>query len=179
MTGTATFPGFADSHRVYAPDLIGFGQSERRRETYTVRRFSDSLYDFMDAVGVRQAVMLGHSLGGRACLEVAYRAPQRVSRLVLVAPIGFGRLSVLGMVLGAAAWAAYQAVRRPLPYPNLDVRLDDPDVDKFRRVASPTLIVWGRRDLYFPSKYADRVRNLIPDSRSFLLSSSGACPAQE
>ena len=95
----------------------------------------------MDTLGLEKALLVGHSLGGRACLEVARRAPERIEGLVLVAPIGFGRLSVPGLVLGTAAWALFKLTRRPLPYPPLDVRLAEADLQVFRQVEVPTLVL--------------------------------------
>ena len=53
----------SEAHQVYAPDLLGFGQNFRDDTPHTVRRFSDFLGDFMDAVGLRSASLVGHSLG--------------------------------------------------------------------------------------------------------------------
>ena len=84
----------SQAHEVFAPDLIGFGQNFRSNTPHTVRRFSDFLSDFMDAVGLRSAALVGHSLGARACLELASQSPDKADRLVIVSPMGFGRLSV-------------------------------------------------------------------------------------
>ena len=163
----------AESHQVFAPDLLGFGESDRPDARYTAGLLGEALCLFMDEVGIEQASLVGHSLGARTCLEVACTMPERVSRLVLAAPMGFGRLSATGMVLGTAAWAAYKAIFRPLPFPKLEVPLHDPDVAMFRRVAAPTLVLWGRRDFIFPPRYAERVCDLIPDSRSVLIDRAG------
>ena len=123
--------------------------------------------------------MVGHSVGGRACLEVARQAPNRVAKLVLVAAIGFGKLSLPGMVLGTAAWALFKAILRPLPYPPLEVQLDETHRDGFGEVDAPTLILWGKRDRYFPSRYAERALELIPNSRLELFTRSGHSPHRD
>ena len=173
---TKNIATLARSHRVYAPNLIGFGRDSRRDSPYTVQHFSAFLRDFMDTLGLEKALLVGHSLGGRASLEVARRAPERIERLVLVAPIGFGRLSVPGLVLGTAAWALFKLTRRPLPYPPLDVRLKEANLQVFRQVEVPTLVLWGRWDPYFPPRYARRVQQPIPNSLMKLFSFSGHSP---
>lgn len=171
---TKHISAFAETHRVYAPDLIGYGQSTRLDQPYTFQHFSDFLCDFMDAVGIDKALLVGHSLGGRACLEVAHRSPGYVEKLVLVAPMGFGKLSLPGMIMGAAFWASYKAIRKRLPFPTLDIELEDRNIERFQGVSAPTLILWGRWDPFFPSKYSRRALNAIPNSRLKLLPSGHA-----
>ena len=166
----------SQSHEVYAPDLIGFGQNFRDDTPHTVRRFSDFLGDFMDAVGVPSATLVGHSLGARACLELASRAPHKADRLVLVSPIGFGRLSVPGYVLGTLGWAASKLIRKRLPYPPLDIQLNEPRHDHLRAICAPSLVLWGRWDLFFPYRYAHRVVETIPNSTLSVFRRSGHAP---
>ena len=166
----------SQAHEVFAPDLIGFGQNFRDDTAYTVRRFSDFLSDFMDAVGLPSAALVGHSLGARACLELASRAPDKADRLVLVSPIGFGRLSVPGYILGTMGWAASKLIRKQLPYPPLDIQLNEPRHDHLRAIRAPSLVLWGRWDLFFPYRYADRVAETIPNSTLSVFRRSGHAP---
>jgi esterase len=130
----------------------------------------------MDALGIQKASLVGHSLGARVCLEVARQARRRVAGLVLTAPMGFGRLTYLGMALGTATWALFNAVRRPLPYPRLDVKLTDPELARLDGFDTPTLVLWGKWDPYFSSAYAKRVQDAIPDSQLRLFGLSGHSP---
>ncbi|MCI0438455.1 MAG: alpha/beta fold hydrolase [Chloroflexi bacterium] len=166
----------AASHRVFAPDLVGFGQSARLTEPHTIHHFADFLSGFMDAFGIQKALLVGHSLGGRTCLELAHRHPERVSKMVLIAPMGFGRLSVPGYVLGTTYWATLKALRRPLPYPSMDIRLRERDLERFRSVAAPTLIAWGRWDIFFSPRHSQRALELLPNSALRLFSRSGHSP---
>ena len=170
---------FASSHRVFVPDLIGYGETPRPDGPYTIDRFAGFLHEFMDRVGVERASLVGHSLGGRIALEIASRSPEMVARLVVVAPIGFGRLSPLGYALGTAAWTLFKAIRRPLPYPSLEIKLHEGGHDHLREVRTPTLIVWGRLDTYFPAWYSGRVRDVVPDSGVRLFNFSGHAPHKD
>ncbi|HVB76364.1 MAG TPA: alpha/beta fold hydrolase [Candidatus Nitrosotalea sp.] len=78
-------------HRVYAPDLPGFGRSDKPRGAYGVEFFARALEDYMQALGISGATMVGASLGGRVALELALNHPHRVKRLVLVNSVGLGR----------------------------------------------------------------------------------------
>lgn len=93
--------------RVVAPDLRGHGFSEKPDDPrlYTSDAMAEHLLAIMDAAGVRRAPLVGHSLGAETSLGVALRAPERVSRLVLIAPVGLGtvRLAFLGRLLTPSA----------------------------------------------------------------------------
>lgn len=77
----------AQTHRVWAIDLIGFGFSSRvTTPTYSMKMFARSLREFMDAQGIARASIVGHSLGGAVALEFAHDFPERVEKLALIAP---------------------------------------------------------------------------------------------
>jgi pimeloyl-ACP methyl ester carboxylesterase len=83
----------AADHRVLAPDLPGHGASGAPLARYDAPFFARWLGDYLDAVGVESAVLLGNSLGGRVALEVALLTPSRVRGVVLLAPaVAFRRL---------------------------------------------------------------------------------------
>src|ERR1700737_465143 len=84
----------AHRHRVYAPDLPGFGRTEKPRARYGIPYFTRFIQRYMDARGLRSAAVVGASLGGRIALELALESPDRVSKLVLVNALGFGRPNV-------------------------------------------------------------------------------------
>jgi pimeloyl-ACP methyl ester carboxylesterase len=69
---------------VLAIDLPGHGRSKGAALT-SVEEMSDWLLALLDAAGVAQAVLIGHSMGSLIALETAHRAPQRVTHLALVA----------------------------------------------------------------------------------------------
>jgi len=80
----------ADHHRVWAIDLVGFGFSSRPTEpNYSLKRYARHVREFMDAQGIARASIVGHSLGGAVALEFAHDAPERVDKLILIAPATF------------------------------------------------------------------------------------------
>ena len=61
---TLIMPALSAYNRVYAPDLIGFGESPRDDITYTIGMFRDFIIALMDELGIQDTVLIGHSLGG-------------------------------------------------------------------------------------------------------------------
>ena len=82
--------GLRDRWRVVRLDLPGHGLSEPDpADDYTDARSRTRLLQVLDALGIRRVTLVGHSIGGRIAWGFAARHPERVERLVLVAPDGF------------------------------------------------------------------------------------------
>jgi pimeloyl-ACP methyl ester carboxylesterase len=90
-TWDRVLPKLARRYTVLAPDLLGHGRSDKLRGDYSVGAHANTVRDLLDALGHGRATFVGHSLGGGVALQLAYQYPERVERLVLVAPGGFGR----------------------------------------------------------------------------------------
>jgi pimeloyl-ACP methyl ester carboxylesterase len=118
----------SDRHRVYAPDLPGFGRTEKPRARYGIPYFTRFIERYMEDRGLRSAAVVGASLGGRIALELALENPRLVRKLVLVNALGLGRPNVhvsYGLVTiprvgealmkvtrNALNWAPSQMIRR-------------------------------------------------------------------
>jgi 2-hydroxymuconate-semialdehyde hydrolase len=84
-----TIPALAARHRVVAPDMVGFGYSERPAGVrYDMDTWVRQLVGLLDALGIARADIVGNSFGGALALAVAIRHPQRVDRLVLMGSTG-------------------------------------------------------------------------------------------
>jgi pimeloyl-ACP methyl ester carboxylesterase len=81
----------ATRHRVYAPDLPGFGRTEKPHARYGIAYFTRFIDRYMEGRGLGSAAVVGASLGGRIALELALKYPKRVRKLVLVDALGLGR----------------------------------------------------------------------------------------
>jgi pimeloyl-ACP methyl ester carboxylesterase len=68
-------PALARTHRVYAPDLPGFGGSSMPAADYSPAFFERFAARFFDALGLRRAAVVGNSLGG--LIACAWRSPSR------------------------------------------------------------------------------------------------------
>jgi pimeloyl-ACP methyl ester carboxylesterase len=81
----------AENHRVFVPDLLGYGYSDAPDVPYTTERHVGVIEGFMDAVELDRARVAGVSMGGGIGIGLALRSPDRVSRLAAVASHGLGR----------------------------------------------------------------------------------------
>jgi pimeloyl-ACP methyl ester carboxylesterase len=77
--------------RVVAPDLPGFGRSDKPERDYTLEFYDEFLGALVRHLGVARIALVGHSMGGLVAARFAVMRPDVVERLVLVAPMGFGR----------------------------------------------------------------------------------------
>lgn len=92
-------------YRTYALDFWGFGESGKKRETYAVQDFVSLVDQFMEQLGIVNAPLVGHSMGGTVSLSVAIKYPQRASKVVVVGSPIVG--SSLALPL---KWAGYRPI---------------------------------------------------------------------
>lgn len=84
-----TIPALATGRRVIAPDMVGFGFSERPAGiTYNMDTWVAQAIGVLDALKIEQADLVGNSFGGGLALALAIRHPTRVRRLVLMGAAG-------------------------------------------------------------------------------------------
>jgi len=86
-TWTSVSRNLSRSFRVIAPDLPGFGESEKPtvgRFKYDISAFSEAVVDLYAGLDLGRAALVGHGLGGAIALTLAASHPELVSRLVLV-----------------------------------------------------------------------------------------------
>ena len=196
-------------YHVFAIDQRGHGCSERPVGEYTVDGFAADVDGFMDAVGLRRATLVGHSMGSQVARRVAERYPHRVSRLVLIGAI---------LAVNEATrelQAAVRALEDPVPadfvrefqestihvpvpvsffegvvaeslrvparvwHEVLDGLLASDDRADLGRIAAPTLILWGEQDAYFPRAEQDHLAAAIPNARLHVYPETGHCPHWE
>jgi len=82
-------PALADHFRVIAPDMAGFGFSERPAGIeYGLRLWVDQTLGLMDNLGLEKVHLVGNSFGGSIALRLAAEHPDRVGKLVLMGSMG-------------------------------------------------------------------------------------------
>ena len=79
---------FVDAgYRVILPDLIGYGASSKPEGIdYTLQLFTDTLYEALQAHGIKRASLIGNSLGGGVAIQMTLDHPEFSEKLVLMAP---------------------------------------------------------------------------------------------
>ncbi|MEO8971356.1 MAG: alpha/beta fold hydrolase [Ktedonobacteraceae bacterium] len=177
----------AQQYRVYLLDLPGFGSMRHLYYRFVLDDMADWLLAWMAAMGIPRASLIGHSMGGYICLHVAVRRPEKVRRLVLVAPAGlphkkniFGYVFPLTLAVHYAAPTFlpilfYDALRTgPLTFFSATGNLLRKDLrNELSSIITPTLLVWGANDALVPTTFASVFRQEIPNSRLLLLSKAG------
>ncbi len=82
-------PDLSQEYRVIAPDMVGFGFSERPGDVeYSVQTWADQVVGLMDSLGIRTASLVGNSFGGAIALRIAAGHPDRVEKMVLMGSMG-------------------------------------------------------------------------------------------
>jgi len=88
-------------YRTYALDFWGFGESGKKRDSYAVQDFVGLVNQFMEHLGITQAPLVGHSMGGTVSLSTAIQYPHRVQKVVVIgSPIVGSSLSFLLKMFG-------------------------------------------------------------------------------
>ena len=202
-------PILARRFHVVAPDLPGFGESEKPPAAdYSIRMQVAALGAFMDARGIARARVAGLSMGGWIVSRFAGEHPERVERLLVVDAAGMRpeRPDVPAEVLlprdeeGVRRLVA--AVRHNAPAPpsfvarDLLVRLlgqqwvvrralesmrDGSDWlnGSLRRADMPVLVVWGEQDALIPVAYGAALAGEFPRARLVVLDGCGHVPMSD
>jgi 2-hydroxy-6-oxonona-2,4-dienedioate hydrolase len=168
----------AESGRVLAPDLPGFGKSEKPRNPLTIPALADALAEWMEAhQPTRPVTLIGNSLGAQVIIDFSVRYPHRLDRAVLVGPtidpqarkvwIHVFRL-ILDIVREPVAlyWiglkdylrAGFSRVLQTFRY-----ALEDPVVEKLRLMQVPVLIVRGGFDPIVTELWVEHAASLVPN----------------
>jgi pimeloyl-ACP methyl ester carboxylesterase len=142
--------------RAIAVDLPGFGDSDKPiLGSYNARFFADAMTALLDVLELDRADVIGNSMGGRVALELGMSAPERVDRLLLLAPAlawlrsrpwaPFLRLVApqLGLIQPAPRMIVEQIVRHVIP--GSDTEWTSAGIDEFLR---SYLVPAGRAAFY-------------------------------
>lgn len=83
-----TIPALRERFRVIAPDIVGFGFTERDPARYHLGAWTDHVVGVLDALDIERAHVVGNSFGGSLALSLAIRHPHRVDRMGLMGSVG-------------------------------------------------------------------------------------------
>lgn len=173
----------ASLYHVSIPDLPGYGKSEKPDRYQNLDEMADTLADWMTALELPQAVLLGNSLGCQIVAHFAVRHPQRIQAAILIGP-----------TMDMWARTAHQEIGRWLanvpgePISLFPIVLRDYLDIGFRRFVAtfryglhdtietllpqmhiPTLVVRGSRDTVVSQRWAEHVTQLLPQGKLVVL----------
>ncbi len=196
----------AKSYRVVAPDLPGYGKSDRPNADYSIEYQSQELGSFIDALGADKITLAGNSMGGWIAAITALNDPGRIGRLILVDSAGFRRdfpppvninpstreemraflLELFadksrvseGMVNGQ--WEYRKDIGSTVLATLESLKTKAPYLDdRLKEIKIPTLIVWGKQDAITPLDLAGRFNSGIRGSRLVVIDDAGHVPELE
>jgi len=167
----------APHYAVLAPDLPGFGRSDKPRRALSIPGLADALVAWMDAAGLDRAALVGQSMGCQVIADAAARHPGRVTAAVLIGP------SVDRLARAPLAQAGRLAVDTVLSPPStalimlrdlldcgvlrtlrtLHYALADRIEAKLPLVRAPTLIIRGTRDVIAPQRWVEELAGRLPN----------------
>ncbi|RBQ27470.1 alpha/beta fold hydrolase [Arcobacter sp. CECT 9188] len=84
-----TMPVIADNFRVIAPDMVGFGYTDRPDGIkYNMDIWIKQIIDLMDSLGIQKTNLVGNSFGGALAIALTIRYPKRFNKIVLMGSVG-------------------------------------------------------------------------------------------
>jgi pimeloyl-ACP methyl ester carboxylesterase len=199
-------PALGRSLHVYAPDLPGFGQSDRPPAAdYSIPMQVEAVRSFMAALGLGRARVAGISMGGWIAARLAADHPEMVERLVLVAPAGMrpdrepipvealfprdeeGVRTLVATIRHKAPLLPSFVARDILARRRRDEWVARRAVESMRegrdwldgtlaRATMPVLVVWGKQDRLIPVAYARRLEAELPHADLVVLDGCGHVP---
>jgi pimeloyl-ACP methyl ester carboxylesterase len=169
----------ASSYHIYVPDLPGFGKSTKPAHPFTISQLADALADWMKAIGLEQATLLGNSLGCQVIAQFALRYPDCIEHAILVGPsmdpkaltahqeimrwlinVPCEPFSLFPIMIGDFFHAGIRRTATTLKY-----ALQDHIHEHLPHMQVPTLVVRGSRDTVVPQRWAEEAKNLLPNGR--------------
>jgi pimeloyl-ACP methyl ester carboxylesterase len=183
--------------RVIALQVLGFAPSAQPDITYSTDALAASLGGFLEALGLKDVVLLGESFGGWLVGSYAVRAAQLglppIARLVIVGgPVG--RLSVnrpepSGFVHQAVMQEVADLFRHTPIVDNepfkrriaedSGLRKAELSLGAVATIATPTLLLWGEMDALIPLSVGEAALEAMPDARMVVFEDIGHIPSVE
>lgn len=167
----------AETFRVYAPDLPGFGRSDTPPQVLDIPALAGSLAGWLRANGLVGVALVGNSMGCQVIVDMAVREPGLVSRAVLSGPtmdpyarhpfLQMARLLAVAprehpaqVVLAVTEYLQSGVLRNMR---TLRHALRDPIEAKLPLLAMPVMVLRGGRDPIVSQRWAERASALLPN----------------
>lgn len=191
----------SDRCRLVAPNFPGCGQSEVMPRPWDLDDYCDFVLEFINAVGLENPIIIGHSHGGRVAMRLAASGRLCPPKIVLIDSAGLIPKKSLKQRLRAKS---FKLIKRTLTLPPLKkhcapllerarahygsadynaapqvlrdtmVSLVNTDLrNELHRISCPTLLIWGENDTATPLSDAKIIEGLIKDSGLCVIKGTG------
>ncbi|MGI0047153.1 MAG: alpha/beta fold hydrolase [Nitrosotalea sp.] len=202
-------PLLSPKYRVIAPDVIGFGYSDKPSEDYTIEFFGKFLSAFINTLNLKTAVLVGTSLGGQIAAQCA-SINDTIEKIILVAPSGAMKRSTpaIDAYMMAALYPNHASAKTAFEMMSNSGTVDDFTISDFvkrmsipnaklafissvlgiknsnvdeslDKIMIPTLLVWGRQDMVIPIEHADQFVSSIKGCMFLEINDCGHLPHVE
>jgi len=193
----------AARHTVYAPEHPGLTEGEEESISHLDNLWDLVLYyyELFDVLGLKSVPVIGHSFGGMMAAELAASNPERVSKLVLMCPIGLWRddapIPNWMLITPASDMVKYlvydpagPVAQQMFGAPDLEMQIrliwsmactgkfvwpipDKGLKKRIHRIQAPTMVLWGKQDRLVPVRYAEEFGRRIPRSKVEIIDQAG------
>lgn len=192
---------FSGSFRMVAVDFPGFGGSDLPPEPWDVERYVRFTLRFMEAVGLKDPILFGHSFGGRIILKMVGTGRANPPKIVLIDSAGvkprktvkhriklysfktvkflltlpFLRRHTAGLLASARGYfgsSDYNSTPEALRRTFVLVVNEDL-IPYLPSISAPTLLVWGENDTMTPLSDAKKMERYIPDAGLCVIKGAG------
>ena len=197
----------AERFDVLVTEHPGWGRSDEPEWIENIHDIAYFYLDFLQALDLKNVVLVGSSMGGWMAMEIAVRDTSRLSHLILVGPAGIAApgmqpadiFLMSGEDLTRALFVDEKMIAARLAMPvtpesvDLDLknkhatarlawepRLHDPHLPKWlHRIDIPTKIIWGEQDRILPVGFLNEYKRLLPKAEIDIFKNCGHIPQTE
>jgi pimeloyl-ACP methyl ester carboxylesterase len=188
-----------NNHRVLAPDLPGHGKSEGIGEQ-AIERYAQLIADWLEDIGVKQAAVVGHSMGGAIAQSLALSHPKMVGKLVLIStgavlPVNPDLLEKISVPASAPSaldlivkWSyakgtdptllqqareQMDAIRPTVIYGDFVACSRFDTTEQLSKIKAPTLVLCGEADKMTPIHFSKQLQENIPNATLVTIPEAG------
>ena len=199
----------ARSYTVYVPSQAGFNGTERPEWVYTITDLCHFNHAMAEALGLKDYVLMGSSMGGWVAAEMAAMCRTGIKALVLVGAAGIKpeKDEIAEIFMVSAQTRMAQRFHDISQVPNREQYEREPTADEqlvahsnqemasrlcwrpylhnpslphyLARVGTPTLLVWGRQDAIIPLECGELFEKALPNAQLKVIENCGHSPALE
>lgn len=190
-----------EKYRVYALDLPGFGKSQEPKTAMSSFDYVEVVRSFMDAQGIKKAIFVGHSFGGKLSIIMGSKYPKQVDKLVLIDSAGLIPKRGLKYYFKVYSFKTLRFIYKKLFFWIADEKRMEKFYKKFgsddyqdssgimrkilvivvnenlkpllKGIKASTLIIWGDKDMDTPLYMAKTMETEIPDCGLVVLEGTG------
>lgn len=183
-------------HQVYLVDFPGFGKTEKPKDDWDTVDYARCIDELFEKLALENAIVIGHSFGGRVAMRMAVRHKKRVNGLILINSGGlrsqlkgkrFYRAKALKLLSNTLKWCdstfgskyfetwfipkyASRDYKNAGAMKNILVKTVNEDQSQdASQISCPTFLLWGERDEETPVEMGYRLKSIIANAKLLVL----------